>query len=305
MQIANPIYDSVFKYLMDDRGIASKLISLIIGQEVETLDLRPTEYRAQLEQHPTTVYRLDFCATIRLADGSRRQVLIEIQKAKYSTDIMRFRKYLGEQYANGENTHLENGERTPTPIISIYFLGHSLEKAQAPVIQVRRQYRDATTGEVLTEREPFIEGLTHDSYIIQIPHLRAHRRNTLEQVLAIFDQSAASGDKHLLTINEADFPEPYADIIRRLLKATAEPQTRKDMDVEDEIVTHLDSLVRKIQERDEALQQKNEALQQKNEALQQKESALQQKDAALQKALALLINAGVSETVARQQLGLR
>jgi hypothetical protein len=55
------------------------------------------------------------------------------------------------------------------------------------------------------------------------------------------------------------------------------------MDVEDEIVTHLDSLVRKIQERDEALQQK---------------------DAALQKALALLINAGVSETVARQQLGL-
>jgi hypothetical protein len=32
--------------------------------------------------------------------------------------------------------------------------------------------------------------------------------------------------------------------------------------------------------------------------------ALQQKDAALQKALALLISAGVSETDARQQLGL-
>jgi malate synthase len=68
-----------------------------------------------------------------------------------------------------------------------------------------------------------------------------------------------------------------------LLKATAEPQTRKDIDVEDEIVTHLDSLVRKIQDRDEALQQK---------------------DSALQKALALLISAGVSEKVARQQLGL-
>ncbi|MCS6244871.1 MAG: hypothetical protein H2172_13585 [Opitutus sp.] len=91
-------------------------------------------------------------------------------------------------------------------------------------------------------------------------------------------------------------PTPFS-ILRRLLKATAEPQTRKDMDVEDEIVTHLDSLVRKIQERDEALQQKESALQQQNEAL-------QQKDSALQKALALLISAGVSETVARQQLGL-
>ena len=33
MRIANPIYDVVFKYLLEDNKIAKKLISLIIGEE--------------------------------------------------------------------------------------------------------------------------------------------------------------------------------------------------------------------------------------------------------------------------------
>jgi len=37
---------------------------------------------------------------------------------------------------------------------------------------VQRQYYDLTTGSEITEKEEFIESLTHDSFIIQIPHLR-------------------------------------------------------------------------------------------------------------------------------------
>ena len=35
MQIANPVYDVVFKYLMHDNSIAKKIISLIIDEEIE------------------------------------------------------------------------------------------------------------------------------------------------------------------------------------------------------------------------------------------------------------------------------
>ncbi len=35
--IANPIYDTVFKYLMDDPRVAGVIISTIIGEEVEEL----------------------------------------------------------------------------------------------------------------------------------------------------------------------------------------------------------------------------------------------------------------------------
>ena len=38
MVVANPLYDVVFKYLMNDNSIAKKIISLIIGEEIEQLD---------------------------------------------------------------------------------------------------------------------------------------------------------------------------------------------------------------------------------------------------------------------------
>jgi len=51
-----------------------------------------------LENRLFTVYRLDFSARIKTQNGAVKQVIIEIQKAKFAADIMRFRRYLGEQY---------------------------------------------------------------------------------------------------------------------------------------------------------------------------------------------------------------
>ena len=90
MLIANPIYDVVFKYLLEDNKIAKLLIGAIIGEKIETLDFRPQEYALELgrpkkskklkNSSPTfTVYRLDFSAKIRQADGTFRLVIIELQ----------------------------------------------------------------------------------------------------------------------------------------------------------------------------------------------------------------------------------
>ena len=105
MQIANPIYDVVFKYLLEDAKVAKLLISSIIGEEIEELEFRPQEYTSDIDKSriegnvgTLTVYRLDFNARIKNAEGSK-QVLIELQKAKFATDIMRFRNYLAGQYA--------------------------------------------------------------------------------------------------------------------------------------------------------------------------------------------------------------
>ena len=38
MHIANPIYDVVFKYLMEDNDIAKLIISTIIGEDIVALD---------------------------------------------------------------------------------------------------------------------------------------------------------------------------------------------------------------------------------------------------------------------------
>ena len=58
-----------------------------------------------------TVLRVDFAATVRTAAGEHLRVLIEVQKARFSDDVMRFRRYLGTHYADDRNTvtDMENG----------------------------------------------------------------------------------------------------------------------------------------------------------------------------------------------------
>ncbi len=48
MIIANPIYDSVFKYLMDDNRVAKLIVSALLAEEVEELEFRPAEVRAEV-----------------------------------------------------------------------------------------------------------------------------------------------------------------------------------------------------------------------------------------------------------------
>ena len=41
MIIANPIYDVVFKYLLEDVEIARELLSTILGEEVQSVEVKP------------------------------------------------------------------------------------------------------------------------------------------------------------------------------------------------------------------------------------------------------------------------
>lgn len=286
MHIANPIYDVVFKYLMEDAKIAKLMIAAIIGEEILELKFASQEFVGETQLSATntktaskkkkvkekltdrfglTIYRLDFAAKIKTAEGEK-QVIIELQKAKYPTDIMRFRKYLGEQFRNKENTQtvLVSGKsrKIGLPIISIYFLGHKLDNTEASAIKVSRQYTDLITNELITKKEHFIESLTLDSYVIQIPFLASKRRNELEILLSVFDQSSAIDvECHVLSMNETDFPEKYRPIIRKLHQAVQLKEIKTHMELEDGIIDELEDMERQIEE----LELKNQALQKEKE----------------------------------------
>lgn len=42
--VANPIYDSVFKYLMEDERVAKTVLSALLKKDVVSVELRPHEY---------------------------------------------------------------------------------------------------------------------------------------------------------------------------------------------------------------------------------------------------------------------
>ena len=286
VRIANPIYDAVFKYLLDDNKVAKLFLSAILGEEVLNLEPRAREHVMELEKRSLTVYHLDFAARIATAGGSKL-VIIEIQKAKFAADLMRFRRYLGEQYRNEENKHTEGGKERPLPIISMYFLGYPLNHVKAPVVKVNRQYLDLLSGEVLDEREPFIESLTHDSYVIQIPFLGRRRQSDLEKLLSVFDQrsvdSRESGDSHILNVSPEHFPERYQVIIRRLQMAAEEQKVRETMTVEDGILGEFQEYERSIERLEQAVQEKDRAFQEPQQALREKDEALREAQALIEK----------------------
>ena len=285
-KIANPIYDVVFKYLMEDNKIAKLIISKIIEMEVVELEFLPTERTFELKNKSLTVYRLDFAAKIKTSKNISKIVLIEIQKAKFSTDIMRFRKYLGEQYCNEENTYTEivNKKKTKKarPLISIYFLGHKLNNIDASLIKIKRNYFDSITGEKIKFRDDFIESLTHDSFIIQIPCLKARRRNDVEILLSIFDQENSSSDNHILSLDEDQFPEELRPIIRRLQRAISEEEIRATMDIEDEILEELEDKERTIAEQQEQIFEKDKVIEEKDKVIGNKDKAIEEKDKAIE-----------------------
>ena len=296
MEVANPIYDAVFKFLMEDKKSATLLVGAITGFDIEDIELRPTEIQIDGDGiRQWTVYRLDLAARIRTPDGSRL-VLIEVQKAKYHTDIQRFRRYLGSQYSSEENyekiKEADGTERQRAlPIFTIYILGYRLKRNHdIPVIRVGRSYLDNATGQTLPERDEFIESLTHDGAIIQVPALKERRRNRLENVLAIFDQALINSDNHhLLCIDDENQPEECRILVRRLLQAVSDKQVRQRMIVEDEILSEFEERERQYAFREqvlsdkvvEAVQREEQERRQKEEAVRREEQERRQKEAAL------------------------
>jgi hypothetical protein len=303
MLIANPIYDVVFKFLMEDAKIAKLLLSSIIGENIEELTFLPQEFVSDIDKEKIdkprksiksrrgnksslTVYRLDFSAHIQTPEGTK-QVIIELQKAKFSTDITRFRKYLGEQFGDKRNiTSLKINKRirkVGIPIISIYFLGHKLDFTTASAIKISRQYQDLITNEIIDTKESFIESLTLDSYVIQIPYLTDKRRTELEILLSVFDQrNVADNEHHILNVNEEDFPEKYRSIIRKLQQANQSPEIKKKMQLEDGIIEELEDKEREIEELGvivDEVRAENEQVKNENEKIKLKIDLVEQEKA--------------------------
>jgi len=305
MKVANPIYDTVFKYILtNNTKVARLIISSLIGKEVLELTVNPTELIADKDKQADssradgdygnvkkskesfTVLRLDFAAKIKNKDGSEELVLIELQKAKLITDIMRFRKYLGSQYMNKEHKYEIDGKVHALPIYPIYFLGHELGGFSEEVLAVKRELYNGLTNEKIETRCEFADSLSHDALIIQIPHvtknITKYENNVnrhLSELLLLFDQSNHDeNNQHILHIDKSDVPEWLQSILRELEKAGENYDVRNRMDLEDDWFSDLEDLEREIEHKGKVIEEKAKALEEKAKALEEKAKALEEKD---------------------------
>jgi hypothetical protein len=300
MIIANPLYDVVFKYLLEDIDIARELLSTILGEEIVYLEVKPQETVTTSPDGSIRILRFDFKATIELPSGEQKKVLIELQKLKQSLDIMRFRRYLGDNYAKEDDVILDDGTqiKLPLPIVTIYILGYLLNHLNKAAVKINREYIDIFTGEVIEGvKDEFVELLTHNSYVIQTRLLPLESKTKLERILQVFNPKFRTKDTHKLDFT-GDANEPIVQkMLNRLQRAIVDDDMRHQMDVEDEferilareakkVADEKDEIIAEkeiiIAEKDQALSEKDQALSEKDQALSEKDQALSEKDQALE-----------------------
>ena len=278
--VANPIYDSVFKFLMEDERIAKTVLSALLKKEVVSVEMRRHEH-PNITRDNLSMFRIDFAAKVKEADDTTRLMLIELQKTWLDTETLRFRRYLAAQYNAEENMQKDGkDEGFALPMVAVYILGHRVGDIDKPVVYVGHKTIDYDGQEVESGKtDPFINSLVHDSIIVQIPLLHGKINNRLDKVLSVFDQKQRDKEnQQVIGIDEnlyMDDPE-MMHIIHRLTLATVSATVRQEMNDEDEYFSA-------IEERDTQLMKLNKTLSEKDEQLSKMDAQISEKDEQLSK----------------------
>ena len=232
MVIANPIYDVVFKRMMENERVAKFFIGTLLEQNIESVELKPQEFTYTDELAGLAVFRLDFIATVKTETGEYKKVLIEIQKARNQIDLMRFRNYLAEQYKKED---LLNSEKIILPITTIYILGFKLPELETACIKVERNYKDLVNNKTIDKKSDFIEKLTHDSYIVQVDRITNNYSTKLDKLLSIFEQQHFIDDRKITKEFRHKLDSEDIKLTTDILHfAGTNPEERKKIETEQE-----------------------------------------------------------------------
>jgi len=248
-KVCNPIYDTVFKYLMEDERVAKVLLGGILNKKIVNVEIKGHECAYQSDENNSLkLLRFDFAGTIENPDGTKETVTIELQKASEPEEVMRFRKYFGLQMASESNAdavtkHRRDKDKTPyivkkpRHIYGIFILGHSLGKGfEYPLIKGSTVFYDEDDNVLNFKTQcEFLKGMTYHLYIIQIPFLPEKPKKPLEKILRAFDQryKLEYDSKYLELSEDKDKDSGYNVIFNRLLYAAADEQLRGNLDLED------------------------------------------------------------------------
>jgi hypothetical protein len=267
--------------MMENERIAKFFLGTILEKQIVSVEVRPQEFtykgdikqiKKQEKSEPEysnigySIYRIDFMATIKTEKGKYRKILIEVQKSWDEDDLMRFRNYLGEQYKKKD---IVNGKEVALPITTIYILGFNLAGIETACMRVKRNYEDMLEdNKPMAVESPFVESLTHDSYIIQTKRITDRRYTTnLDKLLSIFEQNhffidGSEVSKHYKMQSEDENIKLITDVLFEMI---ANQKEREEIEKEAEALRIIDDLFgKKNREQKQMLEEQKQMLEEKD-----------------------------------------
>ncbi len=316
--IPNPIYDVVFKYLMEDNDSAKIILSTLINEEIIKLDFEPLSHSEKKEtnieiieqrnilketslNYPQTkedvrLFHLDFTATVKLPDGREELIMIELQKASEANDIFRFKRYLAKNFQKSitkkhinRRTKAVEDIEVPIRLIPIFILNFRIEyEINDLLIKTNRVKKGIFKNKILNKNNEFIDNLSYDIWVVQLPNLKeieesgdykeSEYKEKLFRMLKIFDQTKYVGT------NEHRlrlFRKIFPGYLDRVIKRLQSADINNP-DLEDQMFAE-DEYLSKLIKRDNEISQLGVLLDEKDEELGKKDEELGKKDEELGK----------------------
>jgi hypothetical protein len=272
MIIANPIYDVVFKRLMENERVAKFFIGTLLDQTIEAVEAKPRRTNEIKKVPLCEVFWLDFIALIKTAEGERKKVWVEIQKIRKITDLISFQSYLGEPLQ---------------PIITIYILDFTLRGMETACIQVDRdrQYYDLINKTVIKRKNYFIESLAPDCYIIQTGRISDRYQTRLDKLLSIFEQTHFTDDTRIVKQYKHEPDEEEVKLMIDILHRNGtEPDEHKQIENEREfwrtINVQLADIVEKttkvMREKEKKFEELDKEIEEKDKVIEETTKALEE-----------------------------
>lgn len=311
--IPNPIYDVVFRYLMEDNESAIIIISTLINERIKKLRLEPSthpEKRSKLKTYeirdPKTsddvaLFHLDFTATVELPDGKEELIMIELQKASEPSDIFRFKRYISKNFQHKQTKEVTDLKtqaiktvELPVRLIPIFILNFRIEnEINDLLIRTQRLKSGVFKDKPLKQHNDFIDNLSYDLWVIQLPNLSkispseyadGGYKEKLYVLLKLFDQQSKVKDNdHRLRLIRKFFPGFLDRVINRLQAADSEnPDLEEQMYVEDEYLKALIDRDNRITELEEEVDKRGKVLEEQNKVLEEKDKVLEEQNKVLE-----------------------
>jgi hypothetical protein len=313
--IPNPLYDVVFRYLMEDIESAKIVLSTLLGQNIKSLTIEPTEKAQKKEQNPQVIdpktsddirlFRLDFVATIELPDGKEEMIMIELQKASEADDIFRFKRYISKNFQKKQKKEVVDPKTFevetidyPIRLVPIFILNFRIEhEINDLLIKTSHLKTGIFKNTNLEKPNEFIDNLSYDLYIVQLPnisnieksdYLGDEYKTKLYSFLKLFDQHLTLENGHRLKVFKDTYPAYLERIIKRIQSAAQENEgLEEQMYAEDE---YLKALIR----RDNKIAIYEQMLEKNEKTIEAKDKLLEEKDKVIYNMAKLLKQAGIS-----------
>jgi len=294
--IPNPIYDVVFRYLMEDPESAMIVLSTLINEKITSLHLEPQTHTQKNDSEATIsdpkskkdihLFHLDFSATIELPDGGEELIMIELQKASEPDDIFRFKRYISKNFQKKYNkeiihpvSHTVEKVTKPIRLIPVFILNFRIEnEINDLLIRTNRIKTGVFKNKQLQKTNEFIDNLSYDILVVQLPNFQNiteseyagdEYKRKLYALLKLFDQkSKVKDNEHRLRLIRKFFPGFLERVIKRLQAADINnPVMEKQMFAEDEYLKALIKRDNQITWLEEGIEKRDKTIEEKDKAL--------------------------------------